>query len=103
MNAQPRLSCPLQLVPFPRRLVRVPLLETMICGGFPSPVDDHKECAIDLNEELVRNEPATFLFRVSGHSGRDEYVRDGDIAVCDRSLKPRHGHVVVATITTKAA
>ena len=93
-----RLSGPLRPAPFPRRLVRLPMLETMICGGFPSPADDHRERTVDLNEELIRNEPATFLFRVVGHSGRDEYVRDGDIAVCDRSIKPRHGHIVAATI-----
>ncbi len=70
----------------------------MVCAGFPSPADDHQERTIDLNEELIRNEAATFYYRVIGDSGRDNFVRDGDIAVVDRSLTPTSGDVVLAVI-----
>ena len=88
----------LRPAPFPRPAVRRPLCSTLICAGFPSPADDHQERTIDLNEELLRNEAATFYYRVIGESGRDNFVRDGDIAVVDRSLTPVNGDVVLAVI-----
>lgn len=89
--------------PFPRPVVRRPLCATMICAGFPSPADDHQERTIDLNEELIGNEAATFFYRVIGESGhssltRDGFVRNGDIAVVDRSVTPAHGNLVLAVV-----
>ena len=84
--------------PFPRPVVSRPLFAAHICAGFPSPADDHAERSIDLNQELIRNEPATFFYRVIGESGRDNFVRSGDIAVVDRSLTPASGDVVLAVL-----
>ena len=89
--------------PFPRSVVRRPLFASLICAGFPSPADDHRERTIDLNEELIRNEPATFFLRILGQSGhdkltRDGFVRDGDLVIMDRSLTPQNGDVIIATI-----
>ena len=95
MTVQPLFLRP---APFPRPTVYRPLCATMICAGFPSPADDHQECPIDLNEEIIQNEAATFYYRVIGESGRDNFVRDGDIAVVDRSLTPIHGDVVLAVV-----
>ena len=36
--------------------------------GFPSPADDYLDRALDFNELLVENAPATFAVRVSGDS-----------------------------------
>ena len=43
-------------------------------AGFPSPVDDHMERGIVLNEELIRNPAATFLVRVKRGSLRDAAI-----------------------------
>ena len=53
---------------------------------------------IDLTRLLVTNPPATFLWKVDGHSMRDAGIYDKDLLVVDRSLAPRHGDVVVATV-----
>ena len=67
-------------------------------SGFGSPADDYMELGIDLNEQLIRNKPATFFVRVSGNSMIDAGIFNGDIAIVDRSLKPVNGKIVIAVI-----
>jgi DNA polymerase V len=67
-------------------------------AGFPSPADDHLERGIDLNEELIRNEAATFFVRVKGDSMRDANIHSGDILVIDKSISPADRQIVVAMV-----
>jgi DNA polymerase V len=76
----------------------LPLYLCPVAAGFPSPADDFLEKRLDLNEYLVRNPPATFLVRVSGHSMKDAGIFDGDILVVDKSLQPVSGSTVVAIL-----
>ena len=78
--------------------ILLPSLTTPVCAGFPSPADDHQEDPIDLAAALVRNEPATFILRATGQSMRERFVRDGDLLIMDRSLTPKNGDVVAATL-----
>lgn len=66
--------------------------------GFGAAADDYMERGIDLNEQLIRNKPATFFMRVSGNSMINAGIFDGDIVVVDRSLKPQNGKIVIAVI-----
>jgi DNA polymerase V len=54
------------------------------------------EEALDLNDLIVRNPPATFMMRVAGQSMEQAGILDGDLLVVDRSLEPRPGDVVIA-------
>jgi len=81
-----------------RTKLQTPLLLCRMPAGFPSPADDFLEKRLDLNEYLVRNPPATFLVRVSGHSMKDAGIFDGDILVVDKSLQPVSGSIVVAIL-----
>lgn len=65
--------------------------------GFPSPAEDFLDDRLDLNNLLVRNPPATFLYRAQGHSMIEAGICDGDILVVDRSVRPRDGDVVIAS------
>lgn len=65
--------------------------------GYPSPAEDFIEEAIDLNEVLIRNPAATFLYRAEGWSMLHAGVCDGDILVVDRSVEPIDGDLVIAT------
>lgn len=85
------------LVVEPRRQ-RLPLFANRVPAGFPSPADDYMEDRIDLNEQLVRNPPATFFIRVKGNSMVGAGIFDGDTLVVDRSIEPKSGHVVVAVV-----
>lgn len=65
-------------------------------AGFPSPATDYVERALDLNELLVTNPPATFFVRVQGDSMADSGILDGDLLAVDRSIDPKPGKIVVA-------
>jgi DNA polymerase V len=60
--------------------------------------DDYAEQGIDLNEELVRNKPATFFFRMKGDAMTGAGIFDNDILVIDRSVKLSNGKVIVAVL-----
>ncbi len=73
-----------------------------ICGtvvaGFPSPAEQYMEPPLDLNELLVRHPAATYFVRVSGDSMVGAGIRDGDLLVVDRSLRPSDGDIIVASV-----
>ena len=54
------------------------------------------ERGIDLNEELIRNKPATFFMRVSSDAMKDAGIYKGDVAIVDRSVKATNGKVIIA-------
>ncbi|AQS50925.1 hypothetical protein PAEH1_03895 [Paenalcaligenes hominis] len=67
-------------------------------GGFPSPAEDFYQPRVDLDTLLIRQPEATFFMRIRGTSMRDIGIDDGDYAIIDRSLTPKHGNLVVAII-----
>ena len=75
-----------------------PLDGGTLSAGFPSPATDHDERPLDINDYLVRNPVATFFFPVEGRSMEGAEIFAGDILVVDRSVMPRHGHIVVAFV-----
>ena len=66
--------------------------------GFGAAADDYAERGIDLNEELIKNKPATFFFRMNGDSMVNAGIHHGDVVIVDRSLKASSGKVVVAML-----
>jgi len=91
----PAVFIPASLEPLP---FSRPFALCRVAAGFPSPAQEYLDHALDLNEYLVRNKTATFFFRVAGQSMRDENINDGDTLVVDRSITPKHGHIVVASV-----
>ncbi|SFI82383.1 LexA family transcriptional regulator [Nitrosomonas sp. Nm34] len=79
----------------------VPLLQFRIPAGFPSPAEDYKQKSLDINDYLVRNKASTYFFRVVGDSMTGAHIHDGDMLVVDRSIKPKHGHIVLAVINNE--
>jgi DNA polymerase V len=73
-----------------------PLGLTPVSAGFPSPAEDYADGSLDINKYLVRNPVSTFFFPVSGDSMEGAEIFNGDILVVDRSIRPVHGHIVVA-------
>ena len=64
--------------------------------GFGAAADDYMERGIDLNEELIRNKPATFFMRVGSDAMKEAGIYKGDVAIVDRSLKASNGKVIIA-------
>jgi DNA polymerase V len=80
------------------QLKKRPIVNEDIAAGFPSPAEDFKEVRISLDQELVKNEDATFYARVRGNSMIDANIEDGDLLVIDRSLETRDGKIAVCMI-----
>ncbi len=76
----------------------LPLFESRVAAGFPSPADDHLERTLDLNELLVRRPAATFFVRVEGTSMIGAGIHPGDILVVDRAEEAQDGQIVVAAV-----
>lgn len=53
---------------------------------------------IDLNEVLIKDKAATYIFTVSGDSMIGAGIADGDEIIVDTSMTPYPGKIVVASI-----
>ena len=73
-------------------------VRTANATGFGAAADDYAERGIDLNEQLIRNKPATFFFRMKGDAMTGAGIFDGDVLIVDRSLKLANGKVIVAIL-----
>lgn len=73
-------------------------VRTANATGFGAGADDYAERGIDLNEQLVRNRPATFFLRVRGDAMSGAGIHDGDLVIVDRSVRAQSGRVVIATL-----
>jgi DNA polymerase V len=77
-----------------------------VCGwsvqaGFPSPAQDHVQRRIDLNEHLIHNKDASYLFKVSGDSMIGVGIFNGDTLIVDRSIEPKHNNIVLGVLNTE--
>ncbi|HBZ16979.1 translesion error-prone DNA polymerase V autoproteolytic subunit [Pantoea sp. NPDC088449] len=82
-----------------RAIVDFPLFISRVPCGFPSPAQDYVEQRIDLNHFLVDHPSSTYFIRVSGDSMIEGGIAEGDLLVVDSSPKPRHGDIVVASLS----
>ena len=70
-------------------------------AGFPSPAADHTQKRIDLNDHLIRNKEATFIFKVKGDSMVGVGIYEGDALVIDRSIEAKHNNIVLAVLNNE--
>ena len=73
-------------------------VKTANATGFGAAADDYAERGIDLNEQLIRNKPATFFMRVNSNAMLGAGIHQGDVVIVDRSLTWRSGSVVIAVL-----
>lgn len=73
-------------------------VKTANATGFGAAADDYAERGIDLNEQLIKNKPATYFFRMKGDAMQEAGIFDGDVLIVDRSLKLVHGKIIVAVL-----
>lgn len=88
------------LIPNQSKL-ELPLYETSIPAGFPSPAEEYLGEKLDLNEYLISNPIATFFARVDGDSMIDAGIFPQDLVVVDRSVTAKHGHIVIAAVNNE--
>ena len=73
-------------------------VKTANATGFGAAADDYAERGIDLNEQLIKNKPATYFFRMKGDAMREAGIFDNDVLIVDRSLKLTNGKIIVAVL-----
>jgi DNA polymerase V len=66
--------------------------------GFGAAADDYAERGIDLNEQLIKNKPATFFMRVNSDAMIGAGIHNGDVVIVDRSLEAKNGKVIIAVL-----
>lgn len=79
----------------------IPMFLEKISAGFPSPASDYIEAGLDLNAYLVAHKASTFVFQVKGDSMSGIGILDGDKLTVDRSIEPRHKHIIVAVLNNE--
>ncbi len=75
----------------------VPLLGT-VTAGFPSPAEEELADTMTLDEYLIKNKEATYLFTVNGESMIEAGILSGDLLLVERGAEPRDGDIVIAQI-----
>ena len=99
MNTEPAsIPRPVQV---PDTKVWLDMSEWTVRAGFPSPAADHTQKRIDLNDHLIRNKEATFIFKVKGDSMIGAGIYEGDALVIDRSIEAKHGNIVLAVLNNE--
>ena len=75
--------------------MKIPVILQKVSAGFPSPATDYVQDEIDLNSELIKNPPATFIIRVQGNSMIEHKITSGDLLVVDRSLNLKNDCIAI--------
>lgn len=76
----------------------LPLAQSVIEAGFPSPAEGMMDGALDLNELLIEHPNATYFVRVRGDSMCGAGISHGDLLIVDRARQARSGDVIVAAL-----
>lgn len=80
------------------KFYRLPLYQSRISAGLPTPGEDDVERKLELNEYLIKNPDTTFFLKVTGSSMIKAGIHHNDILVVDRSLEPANGKIVIASL-----
>lgn len=73
-------------------------MTTPVRAGFPNPAEDARGLPLDLNDLVVRNPVSTYYLQVEGDSMTGAGIVHGDIVVVDKSLQPKSGDIVIASV-----
>ena len=73
-------------------------VKTANATGFGAAADDYMERGIDLNEQLIKNKPSTYFFRMKGDAMKEAGIFDNDVLIVDRSLKLAEGKIIMAVL-----
>lgn len=69
--------------------------------AFLSTAKDYKQDRLDWNKLVTDHPLSTYYFRCNSDAMIDAAITKGAILAVDRSINPRNGHIVVATVEGK--
>ncbi|HSH86095.1 MAG TPA: translesion error-prone DNA polymerase V autoproteolytic subunit, partial [Methylophilus sp.] len=78
--------------------ISLPLFQSKVPAGFPSPADDHVDKRLDPNEYLIDQADTTFFVTIQGESMIDVGLMPGDKAVIDKGKVAVVGDIVLAMV-----
>lgn len=78
--------------------MELPLMQSELSAGFPSPAEEYEEGKLDLNEYLIHRPAATFFVKIIGDSMKDAGILEGSIVIVDRSIEAKNKDIVVAVL-----
>jgi DNA polymerase V len=78
--------------------LELPVYETTVPAGFPSPAQEYLGDTMDLNDYLIKNKTASFIAKVEGNSMIDAGIFEGDLVVVDRALTAKNRDIVIAAV-----
>lgn len=79
------------------RLTGYQLFES-VRAGLPFTPETHPTSQMDLEKYLIEHPASTYFVKVKGDSMEDAGIRQGDIVILDRSLTPKNGDIVIASL-----
>ncbi len=80
------------------KVIPLPLFESKVSAGFPSPASDTVDQTLDLNQHLINHPNTTFFLKVVGDSMIDAFIQEDDLLVVDRSIDAKHNDIVIAVL-----
>lgn len=75
-----------------------PLADPTKVSGFASPAADYLQDRLHIVQRLVSDPTNTYYFEMASDELASAGIRKGALLVVDRSLKPKRGATVVATV-----
>ena len=78
--------------------IYTPVYPAPILASFPSPASDYIDLSLDLNQLLIKNNPATFFAYAKGESMIPNGIHDGDLLIIDRSITAKNNDIVIASL-----
>ena len=76
----------------------LPMSESRVHAGFPSPAEDFAVNRLDLTQILITHPQAPYIWKVAGASMENLGIHDGDLLLVNRALRALHDYIVVATV-----
>ena len=67
-------------------------------AGLPFTPETHPTSQVDLEKYLIEHPASTYFVKVKWDSMEDAGIRQGDIVILDRSLTPKNGDIVIASL-----
>ena len=60
--------------------------------------ETHPTSQVDLEKYLIEHPASTYFVKVKGVSMEDAGIRQGDNVILDRTLNPKNGAIVIASL-----
>lgn len=72
-------------------------------SSFPSAAEEELVDVMSIDEYLIKNPQATFMYQMKGDAMLEAGILDGDMVLAERGKKPKPGSIVVIRVEGEEA